>query len=84
MRSKLTIPAFVILIVLVPGFFLAAYAADPTFVGQKQCKICHNMKAEGEQWNKWKSMKHSSALEALKSDLAKEVAAKIGLHTPPA
>lgn len=84
MRSNRTIPTLVILIVLVPGFFLAVYAADPTFVGQKQCKICHNMKAEGEQWNKWKAMKHASALEALKSDAAKAVAAKIGLDTPPA
>lgn len=54
------------------------------YVGQSQCKVCHNSAKEGAQWDKWHSMPHPKALEVLQGDAAKELAAKIGLTTPPA
>lgn len=60
------------------------YAQDAEYVGNSKCKICHNKKDEGEQWNKWKEEKHSKAFELLSTDEAKAVAAEKGLAKPPA
>ena len=60
----------------------AAYPDDADYIGNGQCKVCHNNKAEGEQWNVWKKMNHANAFEALKSDRAKEIAAEKGLEKP--
>lgn len=56
---------------------------EANFVGQQQCKMCHNKKAEGEQWNVWKSTAHAKAVETLKTDEAKAVAERIGLDQAP-
>ena len=61
-----------------------AQAQTLEYIGQDQCKVCHNKKAEGEQWAHWKASKHPHALELLKSPEAQAVATKIGLKTPPA
>ncbi len=58
-----------------------AQAAD--YVGPSQCKICHNKKDTGAQYDKWKESKHSSAFEALKSPKALEIAKEKGLEKPP-
>lgn len=55
-----------------------------TYVGNSQCKVCHNNAKEGAQWDKWHSVHHPKALEILKGDEAKAVAEKAGLTTPPA
>jgi hypothetical protein len=67
------------------GLLLASVgvAQDAAYIGHDQCKVCHNKKPEGEQWNVWKKMKHASAFEALKTDQAKEVAKEKGLAVPP-
>jgi len=62
---------------------VAAHAED-RYIGHEQCKVCHNKKPEGEQWNMWKQSKHAQAIELLKTPEAKAVADKIGLKTPPA
>lgn len=62
----------------------SADTEDAEYVGQKQCKMCHNMKAEGEQWNIWKAMKHAQAYTVLLDDMAREVAIAAGVTTPPA
>ncbi|MFM1919320.1 MAG: hypothetical protein RLZZ303_954 [Candidatus Hydrogenedentota bacterium] len=54
-----------------------------TFVGQSQCKMCHNAPKEGGQWDKWHNAGHPKAYELLQSDAAKEVGAKVGLTVPP-
>lgn len=61
----------------------AASAEEPEYVGQQDCKMCHNKKAEGEQWAVWKNMMHSKAFETLKTDHAKEVAKAAGVTVPP-
>jgi len=55
----------------------------PDYIGADSCKLCHNKKPEGEQFNVWKSMKHAHAFESLKSDAAKKIAAERGLAKPP-
>lgn len=54
-----------------------------TFVGTKQCKMCHNKADEGKQYDTWKKMKHSRAYTVLLGDKAKEVALAQGLDVPP-
>jgi cytochrome c peroxidase len=54
-----------------------------TYVGNTQCKTCHNAKDAGEQWNVWKKTAHANAYQTLLSDKAKEIAAKKGLTVPP-
>lgn len=52
------------------------------YVGSDQCKVCHNKKPEGEQWNIWKTMKHAKAFESLKSEAAQKIAAERKLPKP--
>lgn len=73
--------ALVAIVAALPAF---AQDAEKGFVGNTQCKICHNKPAEGEQWNKWKAEKHAEAYKLLLTDKAKEVGAAKGLKTPPA
>jgi len=54
-----------------------------TYVGNSQCKICHNNPKEGAQWDTWKKSKHAQALDLLKTDAAKEVAKKAGITEAP-
>lgn len=60
-----------------------AQAADE-YVGQGQCKVCHNKAAEGEQWNKWKAEKHAKAFDTLKTPEADKIAKDKGLTKPAA
>ena len=60
-----------------------AAAEDADYVSNAKCKMCHNKKAQGEQWNAWKAMKHAGAFASLSSDQAKEYAVEAGLTTPP-
>jgi hypothetical protein len=62
----------------------SAFPEDAEYIGQSQCKVCHNAKADGEQWNAWKTERHSHAFETLKSDAAKAVAEKAGIAGSPA
>ena len=62
----------------------SAFAQEATYVGNGQCKICHNKKEEGEQWTKWKAMLHAKAFETLSTDAAKAAAQKKGVAKPPA
>ena len=76
----------VVLLVIAVGcaFSLSqAQAADATYLGASQCKMCHNKKDEGEQWNKWKAVKHSGAFETLKSPAAVKIGQDKGLPKPP-
>lgn len=68
---------------IVCAFAGPAFAEDATYIGEAQCKVCHNKKDTGEQWNKWKAEKHPNALEALKSPKALEVAKAKGIAKPP-
>ena len=66
------------------AFVGSAFAQEATYVGNSQCKICHNKKDEGEQWNKWKAEMHPKAFETLSTDAAKAAAAKKNVTKAPA
>jgi hypothetical protein len=68
---------------VVCAFSAPAFAQDATYIGENTCKLCHNKKEKGEQWNKWKAEKHPLSLEALKSPKALEIAKAKGLAKPP-
>jgi len=85
MMKKMGVCQVVLLAAVIAfAFTAAAFAQDATYVGNSQCKICHNKKEEGEQWTKWKAEAHSKGLETLSTDKAKEVATKAGVTKPPA
>ncbi len=63
---------------------VAQEKAKATYVGNKQCRLCHNKKGEGEQWNVWKAQKHSKAYTVLAGDDAKSFGEQRGLEKPPA
>jgi nitrate reductase cytochrome c-type subunit len=74
------------LVPIEPGPPVTAHAAtgmEPTYVGNSSCKLCHNKKSEGEQWNTWKKMMHATAYETLSSDAALAAAKAHGLETAP-
>lgn len=62
---------------------LSGPATGWSFVGNSQCKICHNNPKEGGQWDQWKKSKHSQALDLLKTPEAAEVAKKAGITEAP-
>ena len=85
MKKSLTVCKVVALaFVIAFAFTAAAFAQEATYVGNSQCKICHNKKEEGEQWTKWKASEHSKAFEKLSSPEAKAAATKAGVTKAPA
>jgi hypothetical protein len=88
--SGLAIAAALAFAALITPFFLsesptfAAYPEGAEYIGNAACKVCHNKKAEGEQWAVWKTKDHAKAFETLLSDEAKQVAQELGLDKPPA
>jgi len=71
------------LFVTLPLTVSSAYPDGATYIGNSKCKLCHNAKAEGEQWNVWKTTKHAGAYEMLKSDAAIAAGKERGLEHPP-
>lgn len=59
------------------------HAAAWEFVGNSQCKICHNSDKEGAQFSTWQEMGHAKAIDTLKSDAAVAIATEQGLTKPP-
>ncbi len=57
--------------------------AKHKFMGVANCKMCHNKKDTGDQYNLWKATSHSKAWETLGTDKAKEAAAKKGIKGNP-
>ena len=58
-------------------------AAEPQYVGVQDCGRCHKKELVGDQLGAWKKEKHSKAMDALRSDQAKKIAAQRGLSVPP-
>lgn len=91
MKSRLSVAASAAVIAM---FLVSVYPAfgQPAlpdkakaweYVGNTQCKVCHNSKEEGQQWTVWKGMEHAKAFQTLASDKAKEAAKAKGLTKPP-
>jgi len=60
-----------------------AYAQEAEYVGNAQCKMCHNKKDEGEIWTKWNDGPHAKAFEKLGTPEAKAAAEKAGVTGSP-
>ena len=58
----------------------AAAPAKLKYMGSLACKMCHNMKTTGEQYNLWAASKHAMAYKELASDKSKEVAKAKGIE----
>jgi hypothetical protein len=83
-RTRLIV-GLAVLVAVTAGLMLPAFAQEKKaeFVGNAQCKMCHNKKTEGEQWNKWHGTKHATALATLKKPETKAVAEKAGVKGDP-
>jgi hypothetical protein len=60
----------------------AGWDADNHYIGAAQCRSCHKTAANGNQYGKWESVKHSDAFVTLGTDAAREVAQKAGVADP--
>ena len=58
----------------------AAAPAKLKYMGSLTCKMCHNLKSTGEQYNIWTASKHAMAYKDLAGDKAKEVAKAKGIE----
>jgi hypothetical protein len=69
--------------VLLPGQDAAKQAkTEGKYIGAEKCKNCHQAKKAGNQFAKWKEMKHARAFELLASDEAKKTAKENGVDDP--
>ncbi len=50
------------------------------YMGALTCKMCHNLKSTGEQYNVWAASKHAMAYKELASEKSKEVAKAKGIE----
>lgn len=80
--SRITMAALAALVLA--AFTWPAVAQDKAeYAGQASCKMCHNKKTEGAQWDHWQASKHAKAIEALKTPEAKAIAEKAGVKGAP-
>lgn len=52
------------------------------YVGVRKCKGCHKKKLLGNQIAVWRKAPHAHALETLRNDESKAIAARLGLEKP--
>jgi len=64
-------------------FAAGGAAAEPKYVGVKDCGRCHKKELVGDQLGKWKEFAHAKAMETLRGEEAKKIAADRGLSKPP-
>ena len=56
--------------------------AENKYIGAEKCKSCHSAAESGDQYGKWKAMKHAHAFESLASEEAKKIATEKGIADP--
>lgn len=84
-KSRMALANWIVLsliMILIAGGAGLASAKDSKYVGAGKCKNCHDSKSKGDQYAKWKEMKHAKAYETLASDAAKEVGQKQEIADP--
>jgi len=64
-------------------FLAGSAAAEPKYVGVKDCARCHKKELIGDQYSAWKESQHAKALATLQSEEALKIAEKKGLATKP-
>ncbi|MFC1736604.1 multiheme c-type cytochrome [Candidatus Hydrogenedentota bacterium] len=53
------------------------------YIGASKCKVCHNKKSTGKQYEAWSKLKHANAHKTLLTEKAVEVAKKQGVSGAP-
>lgn len=53
-----------------------------SFIGVKDCAMCHKTEKQGQQLSIWQNSKHSKAYETLKTAEADQIAKEKGFTTP--
>jgi len=62
---------------------LLAQQAEFSYMGVNNCKMCHNKKDKGAQFDVWSEGPHAKTLETLKSEEALKIAADLKLEESP-
>ena len=84
MMKKTVILGFVLVFALGGVLLSSADEAkeEYTYVGVKNCKMCHNKEATGAQYTVWEKSAHANAYTVLASDESKAAAKKLGIDDP--
>ena len=82
MRAS-TILALFALAVSTCSYVWAAEDSGEKYMGVAKCKKCHADEKLGNQYDKWKEMKHAKAYDLLASDKSMETAKKAGVTGDP-
>jgi len=84
MMKKTVILGFVLVFALGGVLLSSADEAkeEYTYVGVKNCKMCHNKEATGAQYTVWEKSAHANAYTSLASDESKAAAKKLGIDDP--
>lgn len=79
-----------ILIALAVTLFAAAWGVYPVFsqkmkysyVGAKECKVCHGADAIGNQYKIWEGSPHAKAYRNLRTEKARQIGEAVGVKEP--
>ena len=84
MRAKQVLVFSLMGLFLVVGSWMAGAQDKPTYtyVGVKNCKMCHNKEATGQQFKIWSESPHAKAFETLASEESIAKAKELGLGNP--
>ncbi len=63
--------------------FLMAQETEFSYMGVNNCKMCHNKKDKGAQFDVWSEGPHAKSFETLKSEEALKIATGLKLEGPP-
>jgi hypothetical protein len=70
------------LVLVLPSGTAQEAKASGKYIGAEKCKNCHQAKKAGDQFAKWKEMKHARAFDVLASDEARKAAKDKGVDDP--
>ena len=79
LKKYFIIPAGIIFIIIL----LSLENQKPSYVGAKECQLCHHSEKQGHQYKIWSESLHSKSFDNLKTDIAKMIAEKMALEQPP-
>ena len=62
------------------GLTFCLFAQDFKYVGNANCKMCHNKVEKGAQYTEWTTSVHAKAFETLKSEESAQIAKDRGIE----
>jgi len=82
MKMIIFLSMFIITLVILPVEVLAGTHMRYNYVGADLCKLCHNKKELGDQYDVWANTSHSKAFYTLGTPEGRKVADKLGIKDP--